>query len=93
MSSADGAAHVVYAQEQATGLRLIVDGKTCLFSEEYDPTVLRVGMPGKLVRCVCVCVCQWGGVVSVSVAACAIGYHRPHVSQAILLIVPFTTHV
>ena len=50
--SADGAAHCVYAQEQPTGLRLIVDGKTCLFSEEYDPTVLRVGMPGKLVRCV-----------------------------------------
>ena len=48
--SMDGASHVVYAQEQTVGLRLIVDGKTCLFSEEYDPTVLRVGMPGKLIR-------------------------------------------
>jgi len=45
-----GKKHVVYGQEFPSGLRLVVDGKTCLFHEEYDPTQLRSTMPGKLVR-------------------------------------------
>lgn len=48
--SLDQHSHVVYAQEQAVGLRLVIDGQTCLFSEEYDPTVLRVGMPGLQIK-------------------------------------------
>ena len=31
---------------QASGLRLLIDGKTCVFSEEYDPSIVRVAMPG-----------------------------------------------
>jgi len=40
----DGKKHVVYGQDFPSGLRLIVDGKTCLFSVEYDPTQLRSSM-------------------------------------------------
>lgn len=54
---------MVYGQEFPTGLRLTVcpdcvwlllmvssqvDGKTCLFREEYDPTSLRSNMQGTL---------------------------------------------
>jgi acetyl-CoA carboxylase/biotin carboxylase 1 len=46
----DGNLHVVYGREEAAGLRLIVDSKTCMFSHEYDPTHLRTTTPGKLVR-------------------------------------------
>lgn len=46
----DGNLHVVYGREDAAGLRLIVDTKTCMFSHEYDPTHLRSTTPGKLVR-------------------------------------------
>ena len=42
-----GKKHVVYGQEFPSGLRLIIDGKTCLFHEEYDPTQLRSSMPGQ----------------------------------------------
>ena len=45
-----GKKHVVYGQEFASGLRLVIDGKTCLFHEEYNPSELRSSMPGKLVR-------------------------------------------
>jgi acetyl-CoA carboxylase/biotin carboxylase 1 len=48
----DGKKHVVYGQDFPSGLRLTVDGKTCLFSVEYDPTQLRSAMAGKLVRLV-----------------------------------------
>ena len=48
----DGKKHVVYGQDFPSGLRLVVDGKTCLFSVEYDPTQLRSTMAGKLVRLV-----------------------------------------
>ena len=44
--SLDQQTHVVYGQESHAGLRLIVDGQTCIFSEEYDPTQLKIGMPG-----------------------------------------------
>jgi len=46
----DGQKHIVYGQEFPTGLRLTVDGATCLFENEYDPTRLCSAMQGKLVR-------------------------------------------
>ncbi len=41
----DGKKHVVYGQEFSTGLRLTVDGRTCLFREEYDPTQVTLQQP------------------------------------------------
>ena len=46
----DGQSHVAYLQDTATGLRLSVDGVTCVFSQEYDPTILRSPNSGKLAR-------------------------------------------
>ncbi|CAE7727590.1 accA, partial [Symbiodinium sp. KB8] len=46
-----GKSHVVYGQEEASGLRLMVDGATCMFTEEYDPTQLRASQTGKLAKC------------------------------------------
>nr|AOE43261.1 acetyl-CoA carboxylase biotin carboxylase [Rostrostelium ellipticum] len=46
----DGRMHVCYGREDVTGLRLTLDSKTCVFSLEYDPSVLRTSSPGKLVR-------------------------------------------
>eukprot|EP01133_Synstelium_polycarpum_P019716 gene19716-23611_t len=46
----DGRMHVCYGREDVTGLRLILDAKTCVFSQEYDPSILRTSSPGKLVR-------------------------------------------
>mmetsp|Transcript_9843 Transcript_9843/g.16193 ORF Transcript_9843/g.16193 Transcript_9843/m.16193 type:complete len:2349 (-) Transcript_9843:1208-8254(-) len=46
----NGKSHVCYAKEEISGLRLVIDGKTCLFPKEYDPTQLRAQMTGKLVR-------------------------------------------
>eukprot|EP00004_Rigifila_ramosa_P006611 TRINITY_DN1746_c0_g1_i1.p1 TRINITY_DN1746_c0_g1~~TRINITY_DN1746_c0_g1_i1.p1 ORF type:complete len:2182 (+),score=504.30 TRINITY_DN1746_c0_g1_i1:514-6546(+) len=46
----DGKSHLVYGREEVSGLRLMVDGRTCIFTKEYDPAVLRTSMPGKLVR-------------------------------------------
>lgn len=42
--------HVIYAKDEASGLRLILDGATCLFTSEYDPTQLRAAISGKLAR-------------------------------------------
>lgn len=42
--------HVAYAREEAEGLRLVLDGATCIFTNEYDPTQLRASMSGKLAR-------------------------------------------
>ncbi|KAF0774488.1 hypothetical protein AaE_001812, partial [Aphanomyces astaci] len=36
----NGKSHVAYATKEAQGLRLIVDGNTCVFTNEYDPTRL-----------------------------------------------------
>lgn len=47
---ADGRSHVCYAREEPAGLRLSIDGKTCLFPNEYDPTTLTSSVSGKLVR-------------------------------------------
>lgn len=37
-------------QDFPSGLRLIVDGKNCLFRQEYDLSELRSTVQGKLVR-------------------------------------------
>ncbi|EFA78999.1 acetyl-CoA carboxylase [Heterostelium album PN500] len=46
----DGKMHVCYGREDVTGIRLTIDSKTCIFSQEYDPSILRTSSPGKLVR-------------------------------------------
>lgn len=46
----NGRSHVCYAREEPAGLRLSIDGKTCLFPKEYDPTTLTSSVSGKLVR-------------------------------------------
>jgi len=48
--SMGGRSHLVYAKEEPSGLRLVLDGATCQFTNEYDPTALRAPMSGKLVR-------------------------------------------
>ncbi|KAA8495577.1 Acetyl-CoA carboxylase [Porphyridium purpureum] len=45
-----GRSHVVYAHEDNTGFRMSLDGKSCLFEKEYDPTRLVSAVNGKLVR-------------------------------------------
>lgn len=47
---ADGRSHVCYIMEEPSGLRMSIDGKTCLFPKEYDPTTLSSSVSGKLVR-------------------------------------------
>jgi len=46
-----GKSHVVYGSEESAGLRLMIDGATCMFTQEYDPTVLRAAQTGKLAKC------------------------------------------
>ncbi|KYQ93772.1 acetyl-CoA carboxylase [Tieghemostelium lacteum] len=46
----DQKTHVCYGREDVTGLTLSIDSKTCVFSQEYDPSILRTSSPGKLVR-------------------------------------------
>eukprot|EP01116_Phalansterium_solitarium_P020509 TRINITY_DN6083_c0_g1_i2.p1 TRINITY_DN6083_c0_g1~~TRINITY_DN6083_c0_g1_i2.p1 ORF type:complete len:1954 (+),score=684.67 TRINITY_DN6083_c0_g1_i2:86-5863(+) len=46
----DGRSHVCYGTDTVSGLKLIVDGQTCLFTTEYDPAQLRTPTTGKLVR-------------------------------------------
>ncbi len=46
-----GKSHVVYGSMESTGLRLMVDGATCMFTQEYDPTVIRAAQTGKLAKC------------------------------------------
>jgi biotin carboxylase/acetyl-CoA carboxylase carboxyltransferase component/biotin carboxyl carrier protein len=46
----DGRSHVCYAREEPAGMRLSIDGKTCLSPHEYDPATLTAGVSGKLVR-------------------------------------------
>jgi len=45
-----GKSNVVYGTETVQGLKLVMNGKTCMFSTEYDPTKLRATTAGKLVR-------------------------------------------
>nr|CAC19875.1 acetyl-CoA carboxylase [Brassica napus] len=46
----DGKSHVIYAQEETSGTRLLIDGKTCLLQNEHDPSKLMAETPCKLVR-------------------------------------------
>eukprot|EP01119_Soliformovum_irregulare_P013643 TRINITY_DN365_c0_g1_i1.p1 TRINITY_DN365_c0_g1~~TRINITY_DN365_c0_g1_i1.p1 ORF type:complete len:2213 (-),score=948.81 TRINITY_DN365_c0_g1_i1:73-6711(-) len=46
----DGKSHVCFGSDTPTGLKIQLDGKTCQFSTEYDPTQLRSTTAGKLVR-------------------------------------------
>lgn len=41
---------MVYANQEASGLRLSVNGNTCVFTKEYDPTCLDTDVAGKLAR-------------------------------------------
>ena len=46
----DGKTFSLYAREEAAGLRIIVDGRTCVFSDEFDPSLIRSLTPGKVVK-------------------------------------------
>ncbi|TMW67475.1 hypothetical protein Poli38472_011095 [Pythium oligandrum] len=46
----NGKSHVAYATREAQGLRLVMDGNTCVFTKEYDPTRLVTNTAGKLAR-------------------------------------------
>ena len=46
----DGSSYAVYAEEEPAGTRLLVDGRTCIFTNEHDPSELRAQTPGKLMR-------------------------------------------
>nr|ASZ00206.1 acetyl-CoA carboxylase 2 [Geranium incanum] len=46
----DGNSHVIYAEEEAAGTRLIIDGKTCLLQNDHDPSKLIAETPCKLLR-------------------------------------------
>ena len=42
--------HVVYVKEEPSGLRMVLDGQTCIFTKEYDPTKLATDAAGKIAR-------------------------------------------
>ncbi|CAO2041466.1 unnamed protein product [Urochloa humidicola] len=46
----DGNSHVVYAEEEAGGTRLLINGKTCLLQNDHDPSKLLAETPCKLLR-------------------------------------------
>ncbi|KNC52811.1 acetyl-CoA carboxylase [Thecamonas trahens ATCC 50062] len=46
----DGKTHTLYAREEASGLRIVVNGRTCVFSDEFDPSLIRSLTPGKIVK-------------------------------------------
>ncbi|CAH8297840.1 unnamed protein product [Eruca vesicaria subsp. sativa] len=46
----DGKSHVIYAEEETSGTRLLIDGKTCLLQNEHDPSKLMAETPCKLLR-------------------------------------------
>ncbi|XP_062225261.1 acetyl-CoA carboxylase 2 isoform X2 [Phragmites australis] len=46
----DGNSHVIYAEEEAAGTRLLIDGKTCLLENDHDPSKLLAETPCKLLR-------------------------------------------
>ncbi|MQM19485.1 hypothetical protein Taro_052489 [Colocasia esculenta] len=49
-SSLDGNSHVIYAEEEAAGTRLLIDGRTCLLQNDHDPSKLVAETPCKLLR-------------------------------------------
>ena len=46
----DGERHVLLAEEEAMGTRLIINTLTCLLAKDVDTSRLVVSSPGKLVR-------------------------------------------
>ncbi|MCO5565015.1 hypothetical protein L7F22_018685 [Adiantum nelumboides] len=46
----DGNSHVVYAEEEAAGTRLLINGQTCLLQNDHDPSRLIAETPCKLLR-------------------------------------------
>ncbi|XP_078164139.1 acetyl-CoA carboxylase 1-like isoform X1 [Carex rostrata] len=46
----DGNSHVIYAQEEAAGSRLLINGRTCLLQNDHDPSKLLAETPCKLLR-------------------------------------------
>ncbi|EPS71957.1 hypothetical protein M569_02801, partial [Genlisea aurea] len=46
----DGNSHVLYAEEEAAGTRLLIDGRTCLLQNDHDPSKLVAETPCKLLR-------------------------------------------
>ncbi|CAL5364992.1 unnamed protein product [Camellia sinensis] len=46
----DGNSHVIYAEEEAAGTRLLIDGRTCLLQNDHDPPKLVAETPCKLLR-------------------------------------------
>lgn len=52
----DGESHVVHAEEQALGTRIIINSLTCMLQKDMDPSRLVAQSPGKLIRWVCVSV-------------------------------------
>nr|AHI94840.1 acetyl-coenzyme A carboxylase [Eleusine indica] len=46
----DGNSHVIYAETEAAGTRLLINGRTCLLQKEHDPSKLVADTPCKLLR-------------------------------------------
>ncbi|KAJ0683748.1 putative ligase [Helianthus annuus] len=46
----DGNSHIIYAEEEAAGTRLLIDGRTCLLQNDHDPSKLMAETPCKLLR-------------------------------------------
>ncbi|KAK9134330.1 hypothetical protein Syun_013660 [Stephania yunnanensis] len=46
----DGNSHVIYAEDEAAGTRLLIDGRTCLLQNDHDPSKLVAETPCKLLR-------------------------------------------
>ncbi len=47
----EGINHLVYAQDESDGsLRMVLDGHTCIFTPEYDPTKFVSSVAGKIAR-------------------------------------------
>ncbi|KAM1551703.1 hypothetical protein ACFXTH_043944 [Malus domestica] len=46
----DGNSHIIYAEEEAAGTRLLIDGRTCLLQNDHDPSKLIAETPCKLLR-------------------------------------------
>lgn len=45
-----GRSHQAYAAYEASGMRLTLDGQTCIFTKDYDPTRLCTDVAGKFVK-------------------------------------------
>ena len=45
-----GNSHIIYAEEEAAGTRLLIGGRTCLLQNDHDPSKLVAETPCKLLR-------------------------------------------